>query len=101
MVEEARKMKEFAFTAVSAVIAMLCMLEGKCPKCGTRRIGWALRNWRHQLCPECGVGLEITNGDRRVPTGHSPSNAEKHTLKPPDNVPPSYDGEKDSNLKNE
>ncbi|MFC1892942.1 hypothetical protein ACFLYR_02740 [Chloroflexota bacterium] len=52
------------------------MLEGKCPKCEGCYRGWALINPRHQSCPRCGVGLEITDGDR-VFSGYSPFTAEK------------------------
>ena len=58
------------------------MLEGKCPKCGFYRIGWALRNPRHQTCPKCGVGLEITDG-HTVSTGYSPFTAESSFVDTP------------------
>jgi len=64
-----------------------CMLEGKCPKCGARYFGWALRLPRHQTCPKCGVGLEITEDGRLVSRGYSPFTAEKHLINPPTNVP--------------
>ncbi len=72
------------------------MLEGKCPKCGTHRIGFALRNPRHQTCPKCGAGLEITNGARRIFKGYSPLTAERYLISPPSNVPSPDDKEKDS-----
>ncbi len=72
------------------------MLEGKCPKCGTHRIGFALRNPRHQTCPKCGAGLEITNGGRRIFKGYSPFTAERYLISPPTNVPSPNDKAKDS-----
>ena len=75
------------------------MLEGKCSKCGTHRIGYALLNPRHQTCPKCGAGLEITDGGRRVPKGYSPFTAERYFISPPSNVPSPDDQEKDSHMK--
>ena len=72
------------------------MLEGKCPKCGYQCFGWALRFPRHQLCPKCGVGLEITEDGRKVGTGYSPFTAERYHLDMPDNIPLSPDKEEDS-----
>ncbi|RLC60920.1 MAG: hypothetical protein DRI01_09350 [Chloroflexi bacterium] len=62
------------------------MLEGKCPKCGTRRIGWSLLNPRHQTCPKCGAGLEITEDGRRISIGYSPFTADKYFITPPAKV---------------
>ena len=62
------------------------MLEGKCPKCGRCFIGWALLNPRHQTCPKCGVGLEITEGGRRILKGYSPFTAEKYLIDLPNDV---------------
>jgi len=76
-----------------------CMLEGKCPKCGTCYFGWALRLPRHQTCPKCGVGLEITEDGHLVSKGYSPFTAERHLVNPPTNVPPLE--EKDSRVQNE
>ncbi|MBA7687028.1 hypothetical protein ES703_95488 [subsurface metagenome] len=76
-----------------------CMLEGKCPKCGTRYFGWALRLPRHQMCPKCGVGLEITENGHLVSKGYSPFTAEKHLVNPPPNIPSLE--EKDSRVQNE
>ena len=70
------------------------MLEGKCPKCGTYRIGWALRFPRNQACPKCGAELEITEDGRRVSKGYSPFTAERYLINPPTNVPSSHDKEK-------
>lgn len=62
------------------------MLEGRCPKCGTRFIGWALLNPRHQTCPRCGSGLEITEDGKKIGTGYSPFTAEKYYLDVPPNL---------------
>ncbi|HEY92751.1 MAG TPA: hypothetical protein G4O17_03290 [Dehalococcoidia bacterium] len=62
------------------------MLEGICPKCGTRFIGWALLNPRHQTCPRCGSGLEITEDGKMIGTGYSPFTAEKYYLDTPPNL---------------
>ena len=70
------------------------MLEGKCPKCGTYRIGWALVNPRHQTCPKCGTGLEITEDGRKVMKGYSPFTAEESLIKPPASIPHSRDKDK-------
>jgi len=70
------------------------MLEGKCPKCGTYRVGWSLLNPRHQTCPTCGAGLEITEDGHRVATGYSPFTAERYRINLPTNVPSSHDKEK-------
>ena len=76
------------------------MLEGKCPKCGYRYVGWALRFPRHQTCPKCGEGLEITEDGRRVDTGYSPFSAERYSIDIPDNVPLSPDREEESPKEN-
>jgi len=57
------------------------MLEGKCPKCGTHRYGWALLNPRYQTCPKCGAGLEILEDGHRVAKGFSPFTAERLDVK--------------------
>jgi len=62
------------------------MLEGKCPKCGHCFVGWALLNPRHQTCPKCGIGLEITEGGHRILKGYSPFTAEKYLIDLPNNV---------------
>lgn len=69
------------------------MLVGKCPRCGYRRIGWALHNPRHQTCPQCGTGLEITDGKGGVYPGYSPFDAENTIITPPDRTAPSQQGE--------
>ena len=58
-----------------------------CSKCGSRHHGWALLNPRHQTCPRCGAGLEISvNG--QIFEGYSPFKAEKLTIKKPEEIPP-------------
>ena len=72
------------------------MLEGKCPKCGTYRVGWALRYPRYQTCPKCGTGLEITEDGRLIAKGYSPFTAEEYNIDIPTNTPSTPDEEKDS-----
>ena len=62
-------------------------LEGICVKCGTHRIGNALRFPRHQVCPKCGAGLEIIESGRRTGKGFSPFTAEKYVLNPSEKTP--------------
>ncbi len=76
------------------------MLEGKCPKCGYYGVGWALRFARHQTCPRCGVGLEITEDGHPVSKGYSPFTAERYSINLPDNVFPAHDMENDSRGEN-
>ena len=71
------------------------MIEGKCPKCGTNYSGWALLNPRHQSCPRCGVGLEITEDGQRLFIGYSPFTHERYFVNP-NNAPSSFDREKGS-----
>ena len=77
------------------------MLEGKCPKCGTSYHGWALLNPRHQSCPRCGVGLEITEDGRKIAAGYSPFTAEKYYIDLPADASPSYDEEKEDQVQSE
>ncbi len=72
---------------------MLGMLEGRCPKCGTRHIGWALRFPRYQSCPQCGNALEITEDGRPLGQGYSPFTAPEYIIKPPGKVPAEEDSE--------
>ena len=65
------------------------MLEGFCPKCGTHRIGYALRIPQYQTCPKCGAGLEITENGRRIGTGFSPFTADGRLSKSPHEAPKS------------
>ena len=75
------------------------MLQGKCPKCGTQYHGWALLNPRHQSCPRCGVGLEITDGNKVI-EGYSAFNAEKLFPGPAAAVYPSHDKTEDKRKPN-
>ncbi len=63
------------------------MLEGRCPKCGTRRVGWALRFPRYQSCPQCGTGLEITENGQPIGQGYSPFTADEYVIKPRSEAP--------------
>ena len=67
------------------------MLEGRCPKCGTYRIGWSLLNPRNQTCPKCGAALEITEDGRKISTGYSPFTAERYFINAPTNIPSHHD----------
>ena len=69
-----------------AIMGMVGTPEGRCPNCGFRFHGWALRNPRHQSCPKCGRGLEITNSDGTKYVGYSPFDAERRPLNPPGKV---------------
>ena len=62
------------------------MLEGRCPKCGTHQIGWALHFQRYQACPKCGAGLDIYENGRFVGKGYSPFEAEELIIKAPSQV---------------
>jgi ribosomal protein S27AE len=59
------------------------MIEGRCPKCGYRFVGWALLFPRNQMCSNCGAALQIYQDGKRVPGGYSPFTAEKHTVNLP------------------
>ena len=64
---------------------------GRCPNCGLRCYGWALRYSRHQTCPKCGTGLEITNGKGNIGKGYSPFDAKlmpklSNGVESPDNI---------------
>ncbi|MBN1862246.1 MAG: hypothetical protein JW790_01195 [Dehalococcoidales bacterium] len=72
------------------------MLEGKCPKCGARYFGWALRFPRHQVCPRCGVGLAIVEDGRPVSQGYSPFSAPEHSIGSPSRAASLDSGEKKS-----
>jgi uncharacterized OB-fold protein len=63
------------------------MLEGKCPKCGARYYGWALKSPRHQMCERCGIGLEITEDGHTFFIGYSPFTAEEYKIKSPPPIP--------------
>jgi hypothetical protein len=53
------------------------MLEARCPRCGMRRFGWALNSPCYQSCPNCGIGLEITEDGHKVMLGFSPFTADR------------------------
>ena len=72
------------------------ILEGKCQKCGYHSAGWALRFPRNQTCPRCGVGLEITDGTRRIVTGYSPFTADEYQIEQPSKTPAEHDKAKKS-----
>jgi hypothetical protein len=54
--------------------------EGKCPQCGSHYCGWALKLPRHQMCPVCGMSLEITEDGRHFFSGYSPFTAEEYKI---------------------
>jgi len=56
------------------------MLEGRCRKCGTHLLGWALLNPRNQSCPKCGRALEIMENGKKVSEGYSPFTAKEYKL---------------------
>ena len=63
------------------------MIEGVCPKCGSRQVGWALRFERYQACAKCGTGLDIYEGGKLVAKGYSPFTAEKYIIDVAPSVP--------------
>ena len=81
----------YRFLLLFPVLVFFGMLEGVCPKCGIQRIGWALRNPRHQTCPKCGEGLQITESGRSITTGYSPFTAEKYLIDSPQDMPAERD----------
>ena len=72
--------------AILLSVIMPGILEGYCPKCGTRRIGQALRIPQYQACYRCGTELEIIDNGRQIGTGFSPFTSDKYLPKPPDRV---------------
>jgi hypothetical protein len=60
--------------------------QARCPKCGTRYYGWALRSPRNPMCEKCGLGLEISEEGGRAFVGYSPLTAEEHKLNIPGKV---------------
>ncbi|MDP3879308.1 MAG: hypothetical protein Q8Q07_03245 [Dehalococcoidales bacterium] len=72
------------------------MMEGRCPKCGYRTVGWALRFPRNQTCSVCGAALEIFEDGKKVSEGYSPFTAEKYFLGRPHNVPSPGDDAEES-----
>ena len=71
------------------------MIEAKCPKCGAYYCGWALLNPQHQMCSKCGTALDVYQNGLIIFKGYSPFTAEKYTISPPDNAPPSKQKKKD------
>ncbi len=59
------------------------MLEGRCPKCGTHQIGWALQFERHQSCPNCGTGFDLYEDGKLIGRGFSPFTAPELIIRPP------------------
>jgi transcription initiation factor IIE alpha subunit len=59
------------------------MIEGRCAKCGTHHVGWALQFLRYQTCPRCGAGLDIYENGQLVAKGYSPFTAEEYVIKTP------------------
>jgi hypothetical protein len=60
---------------------------GFCPKCGIKRIGYALRIPRYQACPKCGVGLKIIADGKYVGSCFSPFTADEIDIKSRDDTP--------------
>lgn len=59
------------------------MIEGRCPRCGSSYVGWALRFPRNQMCSNCGAALEIYQDGKRISEGYSPFTAEEHVVNVP------------------
>ena len=59
------------------------MIEGKCYKFGRVYYGWSLLEPRNQSCPQCGIGLLITEDGRKTIHGYSPFTAEEYKIKLP------------------
>ena len=54
---------------------------GICPKCGNKKIGYALRYPRNQMCPKCGVGMKIIEDEKQsIYDGYSPFIADQHYI---------------------
>jgi len=60
---------------------------GFCPKCGVKRMGYALRFPRYQTCSKCGTALEITENGKHFGSGFSPFTADEINIKSKDEVP--------------
>jgi hypothetical protein len=71
------------------------MIEGKCPKCGTLRYGWALLNPRYQTCPVCGSGLDIYKDGVLLSKGFSPFTAPRIDVNQPTDAPSPHQKQKD------
>jgi len=75
------------------------MIEGKCPKCGQRYFGWALRQPRNQSCAKCGTGLLINEGGLKTIEGYSPFTAEEYKFPSPHKTTSDSESEKDVPVK--
>ncbi len=62
------------------------MPDGYCSKCGTHRIGQALRIPEYQTCYRCGAELEVMDNGRQIGNDFSPFTSDKYLPKPPDKV---------------
>ena len=74
------------------------MLAGKCPKCGKIYFGWALRFPRHQVCSNCGAGLEILEDGKQGYKGYSPFTAKKHVINMPRKATAADDKERETRI---
>ncbi len=77
------------------------MFEGRCPKCGSRYSGWALRHPRHQTCPKCGIGLVIKDNKGKVIEGYSPFTVDQHIVKLPEDTAPHEPDDSTNKMNNE
>ena len=68
-------------------VIMASIPMGFCPKCGIKRMGYALRIPRYQACPKCGAGLEIVEDGKHVGSGFSPFTADEMNIKSKDETP--------------
>jgi len=75
------------------------MLEGKCPKCGYKYVGWALRYPRHQTCTICGKGLDIFEYGHKIITGCSPLDEDEQEVIQGDQIPTSEKSKKNNRSK--
>ncbi len=64
-------------------------MEGRCPKCGARYLGEALRMCQNQMCGYCGCGLEIRDEQGKTFTGYSPFKAAEYTINAQKKIPSS------------
>jgi len=77
------------------------MIAGKCPNCGALYFGWALLQPRNQSCPKCGVGLLITEDNKKTFRGYSPFTAEEYKINLPNRTVPEPEKTKDNNTEKE
>ena len=61
-------------------------IEGICLKCGTHKIGNALRCPQYQKCPKCGKNLEIYENGKHVDSGFWPFTANLPIIKTPNQI---------------